>query len=84
MGARQRMQRATFERSGMVFISGLPAGAERPRTSFTLRFFTFSAKISKGFPPRGIGLTKKSRVQGSAEKRSGEEGRCQALVVARK
>jgi hypothetical protein len=52
MGSRQRMQRTTFEPSGMVFMSGLPPGAEAPRTSFTLRFFTFSAKSSKDSRPK--------------------------------
>jgi hypothetical protein len=52
MGSRQRMQRTTFELSAMVFMSGLPPGAEVPRTSFTLRSFTFSAKISKDSRPK--------------------------------
>jgi hypothetical protein len=52
MGSRQRMQRSTLEPSEMVFMSGLPAGAEGPRTSFTVRFFTFSAKISKYSRPK--------------------------------
>jgi hypothetical protein len=40
MGSRQRMQRTTLEPSGRVFMSGLPAGAEVPRTSFTVRSFS--------------------------------------------
>jgi hypothetical protein len=52
MGSRQRMQRTTFELSGMIFMSGLPPGAEVPRTSLTLRSFTFSPKISKDSRPK--------------------------------
>jgi hypothetical protein len=79
MGSRQRMQRATFKPSGRVFILGLPAEAKVPRTSFTVRLFSFlcpnpedsRSKESARRGAKGLALGRKS---------SGEEGGCQAQL----
>ena len=52
MGSRQRMQRTTFEDSGMVFMSGLPPGAEVPRTSLTVRSFEFLRPNPENYRPK--------------------------------
>jgi hypothetical protein len=52
MGSRQRMQRTTFEDSGMVFMSGLLPGAEVPRTSLTVRSFNLLCRNPKNYRPK--------------------------------
>jgi hypothetical protein len=58
MGSRQRMQRTTLKPSATVFMSGLPAGAEVPRTSFSVRSFTFLCSNPEDSRSKEIGPTK--------------------------
>jgi hypothetical protein len=54
MGSRQRMQRTTFEPSGMAFMSGFPPVAEMPRTFFTLRSSKDSRSKESSCEQRGF------------------------------